>query len=79
MRTDDEILEEIQAADAPEPLATVRGDLARVAVAVMQVQAAERSLDAAVAAARESGHTWQAIGDVLGMTRQGALKRFKAA
>ncbi|WP_296136426.1 hypothetical protein [uncultured Tessaracoccus sp.] len=79
MRTDEELLAEIEAGDGPDPVATVSGELARVAAAMMQVNAAERKLDAAVAEAREAGNSWQKIGDVLGMTRQGALKRFRAA
>ncbi|WP_297747541.1 hypothetical protein [uncultured Tessaracoccus sp.] len=79
MRTDEEILAEIESEEGPEPTATVSGELAQVAVAMMQVAAAEQALDAAVASAREAGNSWQAIGEVLGMTRQGALKRFRAA
>nr|WP_108872378.1 hypothetical protein [Tessaracoccus timonensis] len=79
MRTDEEILAEIESDEGPEPTATVSGELAQVAVAMMQVAAAEQALDAAVASAREAGNSWQAIGEVLGMTRQGALKRFRAA
>ena len=78
-RTDEEILAEIESDEGPEPTATVSGELAQVAVAMMQVAAAEQALDAAVASAREAGNSWQAIGEVLGMTRQGALKRFRAA
>ena len=36
-------------------------------------------LDEAVARARENGRSWQQIGDILGMTRQGVNKRFSAA
>lgn len=79
MRTDEEILAEIESEEGPEPTATVSGELAQVAVAMMQVAAADQALDAAVASAREAGNSWQAIGEVLGMTRQGALKRFRAA
>lgn len=79
MRTHEEILAEIESDEGPEPTATVSGELAQVAVAMMQVAAAEQALDAAVASAREAGNSWQAIGEVLGMTRQGALKRFRAA
>lgn len=77
MRTDDELLAEIEAGEGPDPIATVSGELAQVAVAMMNVSAAETALDKAVASARDAGHSWQAIGDVLGMTRQGALKRFR--
>ena len=53
--------------------------LARIAVAQIRLRAAERALDEAVMAARDVGLSWQTIGDVLGMTRQGANKRFHAA
>lgn len=36
-------------------------------------------LQQAVSAARSSGHSWAAIGDVLGLTRQAAQQRFGAA
>jgi hypothetical protein len=83
MKTTDEILEEIENAnngDGPDPVATVDDpDLARIAVAQIRLRAAERELDEAVMVARDVGLSWQAIGDVLGMTRQGANKRFHAA
>ena len=40
--------------------------------------AAEADLDAAVARARESGKSWRQIGDILGMTCQGAGKGLTA-
>lgn len=83
MRTAEEMLDEIENADdgyGPDPAATVDDPaLARIAVAQMRLRAAERALDGAVMAARGAGLSWQAIGDVLGMTRQGANKRFHAA
>ena len=83
MKTTDEILDEIENAndgDCPDPVATVDDpDLARIAVAQIRLRAAERELDEAVMVARDVGLSWQAIGDVLGMTRQGANKRFHAA
>lgn len=79
MRTDEELLAEIEAGEGPDPIVTLTGELADVAMAMTHLNAAERGLDVAVAAAREAGHSWQAIGDVLGMTRLGALKRFRAA
>ncbi|WP_017179250.1 hypothetical protein [Actinomyces timonensis] len=83
MRTTEEMLDEIENAnggEGPDPLATVDDPaLARIAVAQIRVRAAERALDDAVMVAREAGLSWQAIGDVLGMTRQGANKRFHAA
>ena len=82
MRTDDEILREIETADegaGPDPAATIT-DPALIAVyqALTKVASAEAALDRAVKEARAAGYTWQTIGDVVGMTRQGALKRFAA-
>ena len=83
MRTAEEMLDEIENADdgdGPDPVATVDDPvLARIVVAQMRLRAAERALDGAVMAARDAGQSWQTIGDVLGMTRQGANKRFHAA
>ena len=83
MKTADEILDEIENAnngDGPDPVATVDDPaLAKIAVAQIRLRAAERELDEAVMAARDVGLSWQTIGDVLGMTRQGANKRFHAA
>jgi hypothetical protein len=81
MRTDEELQEEIENSNegaGPDPVYTAGPELAQVAVASLEVEAAETALDNAVAAARENGQTWQAIGEVLGMTRQGALKRFRS-
>jgi hypothetical protein len=83
MKTTEEMLDEIENAnngDGPDPVATVDDPaLAKIAVAQIRLRAAERELDEAVMAARDVGLPWQAIGDVLGMTRQGANKRFHAA
>ena len=83
MRTAEEMLDEIENANdggGPDPVATVDDPaLAKIAVAQIRLRAAERALDEAVMAARDIGLSWQAIGDVLGMTRQGANKRFHAA
>ena len=83
MKTTEEMLDEIENADngaGPDPVATVDDPaLAKIAVAQIRLRAAERALDEAVMAARDIGLSWQAIGDVLGMARQGANKRFHAA
>ena len=80
MKTTEEMLDEIENADngaGPDPVATVDDPaLAKIAVAQIRLRAAERELDETVMAARDVGLSWQAIGDVLGMTRQGANKRF---
>lgn len=80
-RSDEELLAEIENANdgaGPDPVLSVGPELAALAVASIKAKAANAALDEAVAAARASGHTWQSIGDTLGMTRQGALKRFKS-
>ena len=83
MKTIEEMIDEIENAnngDGPDPVATVDDPaLAKIAVAQIRLRAAERELDEAVMAARDIGLSWKAIGDVLGMTRQGANKRFHAA
>lgn len=83
MKTTAQMLNEIENANngaGPDPLTTIDDpSLARIAVAQLRAREAETALDAAVASAREAGISWQAIGDVLGMTRQGANKRFHAA
>ena len=80
MKTTEEMLDEIENAnngDGPDPVATVDDPaLGKIAVAQIRLRAAERELDEAVMAARDVGLSWQAIGDVLGVTRQGANKRF---
>lgn len=55
--------------DPADPLALVR----RAAEAD---RAAGLLLHRSVAAARSGGHSWQAIGEVLGLTRQAAQQRF---
>jgi len=54
---------------APDPLEAVRAASELVALA-------DQSLRLSVDAARESGRTWQEIGDLLGVTRQAAFQRF---
>lgn len=83
MRSNEEMLDEVENAnqgEGPDPAYTIDDPiLAKVAVAQMQARAAEKALDDTVLAAREAGFSWQVIGDILGMTRQGANKRFSAA
>jgi hypothetical protein len=52
--------------------------LALVAAARVGTEEAERLLHAAVAGARRSGHSWEAIGARLGVSRQAAQQRFAA-
>lgn len=82
MRTNEELIEEIETAnngEGPDPTSTITNPaLIAIYQALMGTRQAERVLDDAVQQARQQGVTWQAIGDVLGMTRQGAVKRFAA-
>jgi hypothetical protein len=50
-----------------------------VATALAALRRAEAGLREAVDAAREAGHSWAEIGDVLGTTRQAAFQRFGRA
>ncbi|NEK85089.1 hypothetical protein GCU60_04830 [Blastococcus saxobsidens] len=47
-----------------------------VAIAQQRLEQARADLQAAVARAHASGHTWSELGRVLGITRQAAFKRF---
>jgi hypothetical protein len=47
-----------------------------VATAQQRLEQARAELQAAVARAHASGHTWSELGGVLGITRQAAFKRF---
>ncbi len=53
--------------------ATPLGQLART---LSELRDAEARLRTAVDAARDAGHAWSEIGDVLGTTRQAAFQRF---
>jgi hypothetical protein len=48
----------------------------RIIVAADSLKAAQSELQAAVAAARAAGDTWDAIGAALGTSRQNAYQRF---
>jgi len=52
--------------------------LALVAAARVGAEEAERLLRDAVAGARRAGHSWEAIGALLGVSRQAAQQRFAA-
>ncbi len=54
---------------AADPVAAVRAASELVALA-------DQGLRLSVHAARQSGHTWQQVGDLLGVTRQAAFQRF---
>jgi hypothetical protein len=51
-------------------------DLTMVKAAHRELSVAELTLRRQVAVARRHGHSWQAIGLVLGITRQAAQQRF---
>lgn len=50
--------------------------LAKVRALVLARSAAERDLGAAVAAARDEGHSWAAIGAMLGTSGEAARQRY---
>jgi hypothetical protein len=50
--------------------------LGAVGTALADLRGAESRLRDAVDAARDAGHTWAEIGEVLGITRQAAFQRF---
>src|SRR5436305_3254261 len=52
------------------------GSLAAVSAVRQLAGAVDEALRATVDRARDSGHTWQEVGDVLGTTRQAAFQRF---
>lgn len=55
------------------------GDLTLIKVANTELSLAELQLRRQVAVARRHGHSWAAIGFVLGITRQAAQQRFGTA
>lgn len=78
MRSNEEMLNEIMAGDAL-PAETYTGDALRTLAAAVENRArADSAVLEAVLAARDDGATWQMIGDILGMTKQGAAKRYAA-
>ena len=52
------------------------GALAAISLAQARARSAEEELAMSVAQARESGHTWAEIGQILGTSRQAAFQRF---
>jgi hypothetical protein len=54
-------------------------DLTLIKAASRELSVAEQTLRHQVAVARRHGHSWAAIGFVLGITRQAAQQRFGAA
>lgn len=64
--------------DSVEPQGPARdgAHIRRIIAAAEALAAANAELDAAVAAARAAGDTWDAIGVALGVSRQAAFQRF---
>lgn len=64
--------------DSVEPAGPGRDatHIRRIIAAAKAVETADAELDAAVAAARAAGDTWDAIGVALGVSRQAAFQRF---
>ena len=57
---------------------TITDPLIGVYQTLIETVRADRLLDEAVNKAHNQGQTWQAIGEIIGMTRQGAMKKFAA-
>ncbi|MEE3066547.1 MAG: hypothetical protein VYA67_21835 [Actinomycetota bacterium] len=68
----DEFLNTVEPAGPARDASHIR----RIIAAAEALDAADDELAAAVAAAREAGDTWDAIGVALGTSRQGAYQRF---
>ena len=82
-RSDEDMLHEIETAnngEGPDPIRSYDGELFRaIADAVEAGDATRDAVGAAVAQAREAGASWTAIGAMLGVTRQAAIRRYSAA
>jgi hypothetical protein len=63
-------------ADALRHATGLPSGLSTVQLAVALRQVADRALATSVRQARDAGHTWQELGDVLHTTRQAAFQRF---
>jgi hypothetical protein len=70
------VLAELARQLTAEPAAGVMSPLEAVVAARDLARAVDRAMRAAVERAREMGHTWQDIGEVLGTSRQAAFQRF---
>ena len=82
MRTNEELLHEIETAnnnEGPIPITTYSGTaLNEIMDAVEERDNLEARISRAVDLARNEGATWAMIGQALGMTRQGALKKHQS-
>jgi len=80
MVTDEELanwIENTNDGEGPTPLSTTeRSDLDRLIAALRQRDQAENDLADAVLDARTRGASWAVIGATIGMTRQGAHKKY---
>ena len=83
MRTDEELLDEIENAndgEGPDPIASFEGAALRDLLAAVRARAlAQAEIDAAVAQARAQGASWSTIGAMLGISRQAAFKKYASA
>lgn len=82
MRNTEDMLKEIETAnggEGPEPIRSVDGEVLRAIAAAAETRdTAQAAVAAAVARARDAGASWTAIGAMLGVTRQAAIKRYSA-
>jgi len=84
MMTDDEALtdwiENSNGGAGPTPISSVeRSDYEALVTAIRERDEAETTVARAVAAVHNSGASWAVIGAILGMSRQGAHKKYAKA
>ena len=76
----EDMLDEIENANqgaGPDPHTTIDGaGLKAITDAISQRDQAQGAIEAAVTQARLDGASWTMIGSALGISRQGALKRY---
>jgi len=76
----EDMLDEIENANqgaGPDPHTTIDGaGLKAITDAISQRDQAQGAIEAAVTQARLDGASWTIIGSALGISRQGALKRY---
>jgi len=75
--TDDaELLAQLEGFDPATAIVRDRSAVAHIESAVRAKRVAEQDIEDAVSAARAAGVTWTEIGAALGITHQGAIKRY---
>jgi len=80
MRTDEEMLHEIETAndgEGPDPIASYSGTaLTTLKAAIRERRLLDELIAVSVRTARDEGASWAMIGAILGTTRQAAHERY---